>query len=279
VKDILQKKLETYQIKNSDEELNALKEITQEIALYSLYKVGFFRNVSFMGGTCLRILHGLDRFSEDLDFATKKLDTSFRLGPYLEEAVLFMNAYGLNLTISGSDKIDKNIQARFLKDDSIKKVLTFKHVHDSKTKIKIKIEIDTHPPQGAAFAIEYGDFPLDFPVTAYDLPCLMAGKIHALLCRPYTKGRDWYDFLWYLANGVSPNLVFIKNSLYQYGPWKNNPINVDLEFIRQELAKKVIALNWKDVSLDVRKFLNSERAKSLELWSGNFFQKKVSQLK
>jgi len=278
MKDIIQKKLETYKATSPDDELNALKEITQEVALYSLYKVGFFQNVCFLGGTSLRILHGLDRFSEDLDFSLWKPDVKFNLESFLDKAMVQMNAYGYDLSIDKKDLDDKSVQGRFIKDDSIKKVLTFKHMQDFRSKIKIKVEVDTNPPDGAEKTVEYVDFPMDFPVSAHDLKSCMSGKIHALLCRPYVKGRDWYDLLWYLAQNVSPNMIFLENALFQTGPWKNNQIELNDKFVKDELSKKIASIDWKTTREDVRKFLKVEKAETLELWSSEFFEKKILKL-
>lgn len=279
MKDIIQKRLEKYNPSGQDEELNALKEITQEVALYSLYKAGFFQNAYFLGGTSLRILHGLDRFSEDLDFSLWKEDHEFSLDDYLDKAMVYMNAYGYDLSFDKKDLSDKAVQSRFIKDDSIKNVLTFQHIKDTRSKIKIKIEIDTNPSVGADRTVEYVDFPLDFPVSAYDLKSCMSGKIHALLCRPYVKGRDWYDLLWYISESVSPNLVFLKNALFQMGPWKGIEIELNEKFIKSELQKKIQGLDWNDIKFDVRKFLKPEKAETLELWSTEFFNKKLLKLK
>ena len=130
-------------------------------------------------------------------FPYGKPDQKFSLDNYLDKAMVYMNAYGYDLSFDKKDLSDKAVQSRFLKDDSIKNVLTFKHVQDTRFKIKIKIEIDTNPPVGADRTVENVNFPMDFPVAAYDLKSCMSGKIHALLCRPYLKGRDWYDLLWY----------------------------------------------------------------------------------
>lgn len=279
MKDIIQKRLEKYNPITPDEELNALKEITQEVALYSLYKAGFFQNVCFLGGTSLRILHRLDRFSEDLDFSLWKEDQTFSLDDYLDKTMVYMNAYGYDLSFDKKDLSDKAVQSRFLKDDSIKNVLTFKHFQDTRLKIKIKIEIDTNPPAGADKTVEYVNFPLDFPVSAYDLKSCMSGKIHALLCRPYIKGRDWYDLLWYVSEEVRPNLLFLKNALFQMGPWKGIEIELNEKFIKEELQKKIISKDWNEIKLDVRKFLKPERAEALELWSIDFFEKKLSKFR
>ncbi len=279
MKDLVQKKLDSYQVKTKLEEMNALKEITQEIALYSLHKAGFFQKACFLGGTSLRIVHGLDRFSEDLDFSTKVVSPGFDLNIYLERSMDYMNAYGYDLSINQKDLAGKAVQSRFLKDDSIKKVLTFKHKHDLRSKIKVKVEIDTHPPSGAIYGVEYVDFPNDFAISQYDLGSLMSGKLHALLCRPYPKGRDWYDLLWYLSQGISPNLTLLRNALFQLGPWAGKEQPVDRSFVVNKLKEKVEALDWKKASEDVRPFLSEERAESLELWSEHFFNKKLVKLR
>ena len=279
MKDLIQRRLEKYNPSGQEEELNALKEITQEVALYSLYKAGFFQNACFLGGTSLRILHGLDRFSEDLDFSLWKKDQEFSLDNYLDKAMVYMNAYGYDLSFDKKDLSDKAVQSRFIKDDSIKNVLTFKHIQDTRSKIKIKIEIDTNPPFGADKTAENVNFPMDFPVAAYDLKSCMSGKIHALLCRPYVKGRDWYDLLWYISESVSPNLVFLKNALFQMGPWKGIEIELNEKFIKDKLQEKIQSLDWNDIKFDVRKFLKPEKAETLELWSTEFFNKKLLKLK
>jgi predicted nucleotidyltransferase component of viral defense system len=279
MKDIIQSRLDTYNMTSPEEEINALKEITQEVALYSLYKAGFFQNVCFLGGTSLRIIHGLDRFSEDLDFSLWKPDPDFKLDYFLDRAMSLMSTYGYDFSIDKKDLEDKTVQSRFLKDDSIKKVLTFKHNQDTRSKIRIKIEIDTNPPQGAKKEIEYVDFPMDFPVAAHDLQSLMSGKLHALLCRPYAKGRDWYDLLWYLSQSIKPNLDFLHSAIFQMGPWQNQKINLNEKFIQTELQIKTSMIDWKIVKEDVRKFLKQEKAESLELWSSAFFEKKILKLK
>lgn len=278
MKDLIQKRLERYNAKNAEEELMGLKEITQEVILYSLYNSGFFEKASFLGGTSLRILHGIDRFSEDLDFSTKTIQDGLEFDRYLEEAGRTMVAYGYDLSINKKDLDDRAVQSRFIKDDSIKKVLSFKYFQDPRQKIKIKIEIDTSPPLGAVHTFSYVDFPEDFPVSIHDLPTLLAGKLHALLCRRYSKGRDWYDFLWYVSNKINPNLVFLKNALFQFGPWKGKRIEINSIFIKKELTRKIQSLDWADLALDVRKFLTQDRAKSLDLWSIEFFESKLKKL-
>jgi predicted nucleotidyltransferase component of viral defense system len=279
VKDIIQNRLQThYRLNTAEDELNALKEITQEVVLYALAKVGFFEKACFIGGTCLRIVHSLDRFSEDLDFSTRKIDPHFKLDDYLEKAIEILHPYGYGLTIDEKDLADKSVQSRFLKDDSIKKVLSFKHRQDERKKIKIKVEIDTNPPAGAYEKTEFVDFPEDFQILTYDLPSLMSGKLHALLCRNYVKGRDWYDFSWYVKNNISANLNLLENALNQLGPWKGKNIKVDEKFLKDVLISKIESLNWEEVKKDVSMFLSLDKAHSLDLWSSDFFKSKVKKM-
>jgi predicted nucleotidyltransferase component of viral defense system len=278
MKDLIQKKLAKYNPTCAEDELMALKEITQEVVLYSLQKVGFFRDVCFLGGTSLRIIHGVNRFSEDLDFSTNNINRTFDLEYYLGRAMNEMNAYGYDLNINKKDIDDRAVKSRFLKDDSIKKVITFKYKQDPRKLIKIKVEIDTDPPEGANRVVEFIEFPEDFSIASYDLPTLMSGKIHALLCRPYPKGRDWFDFFWYISNKISPNLVFLENALYQQGPWKEAKISVDTSFIKQELLTKVETLNFVDIKDDVQKFLMKDQSKSLDVWGLELFKNKINKL-
>lgn len=278
MKDLIQKRLERYNPTCAEDELMALKEITQEVVLYSLQKFGFFRDVCFLGGTSLRIIHGVNRFSEDLDFSTTSTNKSFDLEYYLDRALNYLNAYGYELSMDKKDLDGKAVKSRFLKDDSIKKVITFQYKQDPLQKIKIKVEIDTNPPEGANRVVEYIEFPEDFSIASYDLPSLMSGKIHALLCRPYPKGRDWFDFLWYISNKVSPNLIFLENALFQQGPWKEKKINVDMLFIKQELLNKISSLNFDEIRDDAQKFLMKEQANSLDIWGVGLFENKINKL-
>jgi hypothetical protein len=231
-----------------------------------------------LGGTSLRIIHGVNRFSEDLDFSTTSTNKNFDLEYYLDRALNHLNAYGYDLSMDKKDLDGKTVKSRFLKDDSIKKVITFQYKQDPRQKIKIKVEIDTNPPEGANRVVEYIEFPEDFSIASYDLPSLMSGKIHALLCRPYPKGRDWFDFLWYISNKMSPNLIFLENALFQQGPWKEKKINVDMLFIKQELLNKISSLNFDEIRDDAQKFLMKEQANSLDIWGVGLFENKINKL-
>ena len=275
--DIIQDKLNSYICKTQEDEENALKEITQEVILYGLKEVGFFEKAAFHGGTCLRINHGLDRFSEDLDFALNQPDSHFELEPYLKKAVGIINAYGYNLEVTGADKADRSVKSRFLKDSSIKQMLQLTTHLDLRKKIQIKIEVDINPPGYAVSEVSYLDFPTDCMIKIHDLPTLAAGKCHALLCREYIKGRDWYDYLWYLRKDIQVNLKMLQVALNQQGPWKGQNRIVTPNWLRAELEKKIQVLNWEEVKKDVSRFLQAEQRKGLDIWSEEFFLYKTKQ--
>jgi hypothetical protein len=275
MKDVIQEKLKLYECETREDEENAIKEITQEIALYGLKEAGFFEKASFQGGTCLRIIHGLDRFSEDLDFVLKEADPNFDITPYLEETIKIMNVYGYKIEVSGGDKADNNVKTRFLKDDSIKKLLNFENRLDLRKKIQIKVEVDINPPAGAVEEGNYLDFPTDFMITTLNMPTLLSGKCHALLCRSYAKGRDWYDYLWYISKGTKINLEMFQEAINQLGPWKGQNIIVTSDWLKTELEDKIKALDWNVVRKDVERFLKPNKKEALELWSEGFFNKKT----
>jgi hypothetical protein len=111
-----------------------------------------------------------------------------------------------------------------------------------------------------------------------DLPSNFALKLQALLCGLYLKGRDWYDFGWYIAQQVAPNFAHLRAALDQMGPWKGTHPKVDREWLVERLNEKIATINWKDAARDVERFLRSQERASLKLWSARFFGAKVAQL-
>lgn len=275
MKDLIQKQLDKYDARTEQDEENAFKEITQEICLYALSKTGFFEIAAFQGGTCLRIVHGVDRFSEDLDFSLRE-HQKFDVVPYLNQTAKIMSAYGYELEIAGQEKAEKSVQTRFLKDDSIKKIVSFKHLRDFRKKINIKIEVDTNPPLKADDEAKFLDFPTDYSILCHDLPTLFSGKIHALLCRPYEKGRDWYDFNWYLSQRVEANYQYLSAALEQAGPWKGQKLTINKTWLIKALIQKINEMNWRKVIDDVSPFIKPEKIEEIEkLWSAAFFEMKI----
>ena len=208
--DIIQKRLDGYRCGSRQDEEQALREITQEVALAALSRTDFFTQAVFQGGTCLRVFYALNRFSEDLEFLLKAPGRNFRLEKYLHGLFRELSAYGYRLEVVDRQEQKSAVQKIFLKDDSLGKVLHLKHIRQDRSmaKIRIKLEVDTNPPAGGNVEVKYLAFPFAVDVACQDETSLFAGKLHALLCREYVKGRDWYDLLFYSTRRTMPNLAF-----------------------------------------------------------------------
>lgn len=274
---VLKNMLDKYEIKNSIDETNAIKEIIQEIVICGLSRGGFFNEAAFYGGTALRIFYGLNRFSEDLDFALLKPNKDFDLSkyfPYIEKEV---QAYGLNLSITEKEKTkDSNIMSAFLKGDTKEHILMFfpnenMQSTTSLKNIKIKFEVDINPPNGAKYDLKYKLLPSPHQVKLYDEASLFAGKIHAILCRNWnyrTKGRDLYDYIFYLSKNISVNLELVKEKLIDSNVLKRND-NFDINVLKEMLTNKFNEINYNDAKEDVIAFI--EDKDSLNLWTKEFF--------
>ena len=276
---IIQQRIEHYQCKTVLDEEHALKEITQEVVLMALSRANFFRVAEFHGGTALRILYGLPRFSEDLDFALLHAEKDFSWQNYFTAIDDELKNYGYTAELQDRSKSNQAVKKAFLKDNSVGKVLVFKYpniLHFKK--IKIKLEIDTQPPLGAVSEIKYLDFPLPFGVRVQTLPSAFAGKIHAVLCREYLKGRDWFDFVWYVSQRTPVNYWLLQNALQQSGPWQKQKFTVNKTWLLGALTTKITATNWQQASEDVRYFLQPAEQKSLAVWSTEFFLSLITKM-
>ena len=277
--ELIQERLASYNAANQLEEEYAVKEILQDIALYGLWRAGFFDIAAFQGGTCLRIVHGMGRFSEDIDFILKQPDPDFSWPVYLQGMVQCFEEFGLKSEILDKSRMDQRIKKAQIKDNSICHQLDLSFFRENPArKQTIKLEIDVDPPENSGFAYRYLDFPLDFEVCHQDLNSNFSLKIHALLCRPYVKGRDWYDFNWYVKQRVKPNLAHLQAALLQWGPWAGQEIQIDLKWLKQKLTEKIGRIDWQDAAMDVERFLRLQEQHSLKLWSVAFFLHKVEQL-
>jgi len=278
--EIIQQRLDRYKVRNALEEKQATKEIIQEVALYALWRAGFFEVAAFQGGTRLRILHSLPRFSEDLGFMLKAPDPEFDWTGYLHQLLACFQEYGLQPEALPKGKMEQRIKKAVIKDSSVinQLKLSFYQGHKGQ-KINIKLEIDVDPPAESGYEYTYLDFPTDYEVCHQDLSSNFALKIHALLCRPFLKGRDWYDFNWYIKQGVAPNLPHLNNALLQYGPWHGQgELVVDMAWLKKAMQEKIDSVDWKEAASDVEKFLKPGEVESLRLWSGRFFSAKLKQL-
>lgn len=275
---IIEQMLSKYEIKNTIDEINALKEIIQEIVLSGLSRGGFFEEAAFYGGTALRIFYKLDRFSEDLDFALVAPNQDFNLSKYFIYVEKELKAYGLNLEISIKAKsIDSNITSAFVKGNTLEHILKFfpneqNHKYDNILKnIKIKFEVDINPPSGATYEEQYKLLPSPHQIKLYDKESLLAGKIHAILCRnrkSRIKGRDLYDYIFFLANDTKVNIELIKNKLIESN-YIDSTNKFDINILKDLLIDKFNEINYNDAKEDVIPFIKN--INSLNLWNKTFF--------
>ena len=277
--ELIQQRLDEYRVSSAIEEEHAIKEIIQEIALFALWKAGFFEVAAFQGGTSLRIIHKLPRFSEDLDFILKEPNTEFDWIYYLEKLLENLEEFGLKTEVKDKSRMDQAVRKAVLKNNSVSKQLNLSFYRGKQDqKQTIKLEIDVNPPSGSGFEYTYIDFPVDYEVCHQDLSSNFALKIHALLCRPYLKGRDWYDFNWYVKRGINPNLPLLQAALIQDGPWSGKNLEIDEDWVRGALLKKISSIDWDEAIIDVERFLNKIDKDSLKLWNERFFSQKVENL-
>lgn len=276
--ELIKQRLALYKINTVLDQENAHKEIAQEIALMALSRSGLFRVAAFQGGTCLRILYGLQRFSEDLDFVLLNTDQRFDWKMYVEHMQEEFDAYGYTLSVTIKSRLEKAIQSAFLKADSQGGILVVKDNRTNRPKLQIKLEVDTNPPAGSQFELKYLDFPMPFSVQTQNLPSLFASKCHALLCREYVKGRDWYDFSWYVTGKNRINFQLLSHALDQAGPWAGKNIVVASDWLVNALNLKIDKIDWAAAKQDVARFLNAQESPSLDLWSADFFHSRMDKL-
>lgn len=271
--------LNAYSCKTIDEYKNAIKEIVQEIALLGLYRAGFFNVAAFYGGTALRIFYGLDRFSEDLDFSLLETNRDFSLGTYIRTLEDELGAYGFEMKVEERIKhndspvksafIKGGTQIHLIKIEAIRPPVAGVHPNEQ---LKIKLEVDTDPPAGAEYEIKYQLNPIPYFVRLYSISSLFAGKVHALLCRGWQsriKGRDFYDYVWYLSKSVALNLTHLQSRLVQTGHLGKSDA-WDEKILRERLNQRFENVNFDQAKKDVLPFVKNKE--SIDLWSEQFFK-------
>ena len=279
--------LNKYQPKDNRERENAIKEIVQEIVLSGLSRGGFFDKAVFYGGTCLRIFHGLNRFSEDLDFALLNKDENFKIEDYFPAIKKELISYGLDMDVVKKEKSkgDNDIQSAFVKGNTQILLMSFfpnnnevDNVIKDQT-IKIKFEIDTDNPKGGVVETKYRLLPAPYEIKVFDEPTLFAGKIHAILCREYKnriKGRDYYDYLFYCAKGTKINLEYLENKLKNSNKISNDT-KLDLPLLKKMLQERFASVDYNLARKDVSSFITDQE--SLSLWSKELFLSTLDYLK
>ena len=276
----IEQMLKNYDVQNIYDKKNAMKEIIQEIVLCGLSRAGFFKEVAFYGGTALRIFYGLDRFSEDLDFSLLRKNTAFDLSSYFPQLQKEVSAFGLNLEISEKEKTkDSTIRSAFLKGNTKEHLLLFyagEPIAASIAKnevIKIKFEVDVCPPSLATYEHRYRLLPIPYEVKLYDTPSLFAGKIHAVLCRAWQsriKGRDLYDYVFYLSRGAKLNRQHLRKRLIDSGALPEEA-ECSLVEVKQMLKERFDTIDFVQAKRDVEPFIQDPSP--LEVWSSSFFKR------
>ncbi len=261
------------------EEENALKEILQEFILYALSDLNFFKFAAFHGGTELRIVRNLKRFSEDLDFALIDKNRSLDFSNLTTKIKDLQEHWGIKMEIIDKSKAMNSIKKMLLKESSLAKLLIAHPMYDKRKIIRIKIELDINPPNGMLTEERFLEYPVTFPIKCFDISTGFAGKLHAILCRGFLKGRDWYDFVWYVERNSPVNMKFLTNALYQQGPWKKQ--NIDLSNIKliDLLRKQMDITDWHEAAIDTAAFLNKDAVEGLKYWGDSYFLQKLSKFK
>lgn len=283
---VLNQMLSKYQINNLQDKENAIKEIVQEVVLCGLSRGGFFKDAAFYGGTALRIFYGLDRFSEDLDFSLVTQNPNFNLTKYFSYIENETKSVGLNFEVKEKIKTrDSNIKSAFLKGNTKEHILTFyenstdANIINKDEVIKIKFEVDINPPVGATYETKFGLLPSPYQVRLYDMGSLFAGKIHACLCRNWksrVKGRDFYDYVFFLSMGAKVNLDNLKAKLVQSNYIKED-FNLTIETLKELLNERFANMDFVQAKEDVLPFVRDKS--KLELWSKEFFIEITKNLK
>ena len=276
---VIQEMLNRYDANDLSGKKDALKEVVQEIVLCGLSRAGFFRKAAFYGGTALRVFHNLDRFSEDLDFSLETADESFLLSDYFSALRKEIASFGLNVEISEKVKSGESaVQSAFLKGNTKEHMLMFFDADQAIDRIpgneliKIKFEVDTNPPASASFERKYRLLPVPYEVMLYDIPSLFAGKVHAVICRAWKsriKGRDLYDYVYFLSKGAHLNTEHLKARLVQSGVL-NAGDSFTVEDAKHLLYERFETIDYQQAKEDVVPFLKNTA--TLDMWSADFFK-------
>lgn len=279
---IIEQMLSSYDITNETDLVNALKEVFQEIALLGLYHGGFFEKAAFYGGTALRILYGLPRFSEDLDFTLLEKNSDFDIEQYFSSIIDEFEALGIKIDIAKKVKKDfgSDIASAFLKNGTSIHTLKIQAtdlgnildgVHSGK-KLKIKFEVDVNPPLKFQTEAKTLLLPKTFNIITMTLPNLYAGKMHAVLCRKWktrVKGRDWFDFEWYVKRSSSLNLEHLQERMYESGDLEKNT-ELDEKLFKELMYKRIEELDVEGAIKEVSPFIKDKSG--FEFWSKDYFK-------
>lgn len=248
--------------KNIYEFENALREISQKIILYALAQTSFFKNVAFYGGTCLRIFHGLDRFSEDLDFQVIREDYKLDFDQYMSKCITVLESYGLkSIVYSKSDYDSGEVRRRYIKISHYDIANEyFGKINMNKEKLlSIKIEVSTVFIPGAKYEMKLLNSPMFSNIYCFNYESLFAGKLNALITRNWrerTKGRDYYDYMFYVSHNIKMNLDYLKNKL-KYSLNKDTS-DYTIDDIKELLKGKFEQTDFNSLKSDIIPFVSTD---------------------
>lgn len=278
--------LSKYECQGLNDYINGLREILQEVALLGLWRSKFFEKAALYGGTALRVIYGLDRFSEDMDFSLLEPSNRFDIAGYTTFLAKEIKGFGFDVRVERINKARSSpIQSAFLKADTRNQLLVIETGEEILQAIpkgqllKIKLEVDTDPPSGFVTETRYLLQPIPFAVRTFVLPDLFAGKMHAILCRRWksrVKGRDWYDLVWYAANHPELHLNHLEQRMRQTGDWKSDAL-LTLESLKDLLVDAISRLDVNQARKEVEPFVRIPE--SLSVWSREFFLDVASKIK
>ena len=254
--------------------MNAEQEVCQKIALAGLHRGGFFDHAAFYGGTCLRLFHGLPRFSEDMDFSLIEKRDDIHLENYFDAIREEFHIAGFDVTITKKEKkAFGKVESAFLKENTEAYDIKFQ----TKRTVKVKIELDTDPPLLFNTEQKILKLPYSFMVRCFTLPDLYAGKMHALVYRAWqrrVKGRDWYDFEWYVRYNVPLDFKHLQERIREF-----SGDEVSLEEFMSKLRKKLAGTNIDNVKQEVIPFIEESQLRALDIWSNDYFLQLVDMMK
>lgn len=264
--------LSAYEQTTEQQKRNATFEVNQQIILAGLYNGGFFDEAAFYGGTCLRIFHGLQRFSEDMDFSLLAPNKAFDFSRYFQPIIDEFALVGRKVEITKKDKkAFGKVESAFLKDNTDVYDVTFQ----TEKSVKIKIKVDTQPPLKFNTEQKLLLLPKSFMARCYTLPNLFAGKMHALLYRTWknrVKGRDWYDFEWYIRHNTPLDFNHLHERTLQF-----NQEDISKELFLEKLKQRFSTADINQVKADVLPFVRNPM--ELNIWSNDYFLQLASKMK
>jgi predicted nucleotidyltransferase component of viral defense system len=274
----IEQMLERYACQTRDDFVNALREILQQIALLGLWRGKFFEHAAFYGGTALRLLYGMDRYSEDLDFSLLKPDADFSLDAYGAALLRELDSFGFEVSFETRTRNPKSaIKSAFLKANTLQQLIIIRAtaaetrlMHPGEM-LKIKMEVDTDPPGGFEIESRAVLLPIPFAVHVYTLPDLFAGKMHAILCRRWktrVKGRDWYDLVWYIGHHPKLHLSHLECRLRYSGDW-TGPDHLTRSDLFDRLHAAIDNVDADRLRGEAERYVRDKT--SLALWSREFF--------